>query len=466
MELRSNQIEPVRIGIEFFKQEKCVPSIIVAPTAFGKSILIAKIAESVTDNLLILQPSKELLEQNLGKYVALGGKASIYSASFGSKRITRVTYATVGSIKSLGKRFKEMGFTKMIIDEADQYPRSHGMLGGFLKDSGIIKVLGLTATPLKLQNNMDMYGNPYSKLMMLTSRSKKGKFYKEIISVSQIQDIVKLGYWSKLVYEVEETSQTSLKYNSTKAEFTDVSVKINYEENNTHSKIVRKVMELPDRKSILVFAPSIEAAKALAAQIPGSAVVYSGMPPKERTRITAAFKALKIRVVINCNIFSIGFDHPQLDCIIDGYATGSITRYYQKLGRGTRIFEGKIDCLIVDFSGNVKRFGKIEHLYYEKDGDIWKMYGENDMLLSGIPMHEIGKHFKNKKIVAAPVVDVSVEAAAQETINFGTHVGLPLSKVPISYLRWMLSGKFQWRETNIHLKEPIQKYYSSLAIQT
>ena len=58
--LRQNQIEPVRKGIEFFKEKKPKPSLIVAPTAFGKSIIISKIAHDIQDKIIVLQPSKEL----------------------------------------------------------------------------------------------------------------------------------------------------------------------------------------------------------------------------------------------------------------------------------------------------------------------------------------------------------------------------------------------------------------------
>ena len=83
MELRPNQIEPVEKGVAFFKQKKADPSIIVAPTAFGKSIVIAKIAKEVDERLLVIQPSKELLEQNFNKFINLGGEASIYSTAMG-----------------------------------------------------------------------------------------------------------------------------------------------------------------------------------------------------------------------------------------------------------------------------------------------------------------------------------------------------------------------------------------------
>lgn len=134
IELRPNQTEPVRKAIEFFNESKPKPSLIVLPTAWGKSILTAFVAKNCTDKMIVLQPSKELLEQNFLKYSNLCGdfglNAGIYSASFGRKEIMPITYATIGSIKNLGAEFKRLGFTKMLIDEAHLYPRqSDSMLG-------------------------------------------------------------------------------------------------------------------------------------------------------------------------------------------------------------------------------------------------------------------------------------------------------------------------------------------------
>lgn len=105
MQLRKNQIEPVKKGIQFFQQKTAVPSLIVMPTAAGKSWVIAKIAESISDPVLILQPSIELLKQNVEKYRAIGGECTVYSASFNQKEISHVTYATIGSIKEEGFKF-------------------------------------------------------------------------------------------------------------------------------------------------------------------------------------------------------------------------------------------------------------------------------------------------------------------------------------------------------------------------
>lgn len=125
--LRENQAEPIEKAIRFFQEAKPKPSLIVLPTAWGKSILTAYVAKNSNDKLIVLQPSKELLEQNYLKYCTLcgdfGSNAGIYSASFGRKEIAQITYATIGSIKNLGAEFKRYGFTKMLIDEAHLYPR-------------------------------------------------------------------------------------------------------------------------------------------------------------------------------------------------------------------------------------------------------------------------------------------------------------------------------------------------------
>jgi len=203
--LRKNQIEPVRIGIEYFSEKKPVPSIIVAPTAFGKSIVIAQIAKGIGEKVLVIQPSKELLEQNYEKFINLGGEATIYSAAMGEKEIGDVTYATIGSIVKVATKFKEYGITKVIIDECDRFPREpNGMLRRFLKGAAIKYTLGLTATPLKLQTNMGADGKPFSKLVMLTNRSKKGIFFKKrkVYSLRRLFTLHKYKKWLNLSFGV------------------------------------------------------------------------------------------------------------------------------------------------------------------------------------------------------------------------------------------------------------------------
>jgi len=449
MELRPNQIEPVRKGVEFLTSKKSQPSIIVAPTAFGKSIVIAQIAKELGEKILILQPSKELLEQNYNKFIGLGGEAKIYSASMKEKEIGDVTYATIGSIIRIASHFKELGISKVIIDECDRFPReTGGMLRKFLTAAKITHVLGLTATPLKLQTNMGDDG-PFSKLVMLTSRSKKGNFFKNIIHVAQIQEMVELGFWSHLIYESYDFDTGELVYNSTGADYSDDSIKRVYKNQDIGGKIIRKVAELTDRKSILVAVPTINEAIELTKKIPSSAALHSEMKPKERIRIIEDFKLGVLRVIVQVNILAVGFDHPKLDCIITGRPTASLSWWYQFVGRVTRIHPEKKNGLVVDFVGSVPKFGKVEDLYFSYDPPMWKLYGEDKKLLTGIPLTEIGLHIEGK-----PSPHEIAASTGPVMYKFGKYSGQEVRLSPKWYRQWLLEN-FQFGSVYMDVKNEI-----------
>lgn len=451
--LRQNQVEPIDKAIRYFREDKPRPSLIVLPTAWGKSILTAYVAKHCGDHLIVLQPSKELLEQNYLKYCNLCGgfglNAGIFSASCGRKEIMPITYATIGSIKALGAKFKQLGFTKMLIDEAHLYPReADSMLGRFLKESGITHVLGITATPVKLQTNVDRSGNRFSKLVMLTSKSKKGNFFKDILHVGQVGEMVRLGYWSPLTYVSSAFDESMLVFNTSKSEYTEESVKIAYDANGGLQGVVDALSAHPERRHILAYVPSVQDARDLASVYPNSGVVYGEQDKREREEVIRRFKAGELRVIFNVRVLSTGFDFTGIDCIVLGISTASIALYYQIIGRGTRIDPGKYDCLVVDLGGNVKRFGRVEDITFEQ-GRMWRMFGTGGRLLSGIPIHDIGKYTR------ADTELVDKQAAAPiEIMPFGKYKGNRIADIPRSYRQWML-GAFQWDSRNEKLRKSV-----------
>lgn len=451
--LRENQSEPIRKAIEFFNEKKPKPSLIVLPTAWGKSILTAFVAKSTEDNMIVLQPSKELLEQNYMKYCTLcggfGANAGIYSASFGRKDICQITYATIGSIKSLGAKFKALGFTKMLIDEAHLYPReADSMLGRFLTESGITHVLGITATPVKLQTNRDRDGQTFSKLVMLTSRSKKGNFFKDIIHVGQVSEMVRLGFWSPLSYEAAGFDSSLLVFNSSKSEYTEDSVQRAYDANGGTEQVIKALDNHPERRHVLAFVPSVQDAISLSKRYPDSAVIYGDMDKRERADVISRFRAGQIRVIFNVRVLSTGFDYTGIDCIVLGISTASIALYYQIVGRATRIDPEKRDALIVDLGGNVERFGRVEDLTFEK-GRLWRLFGSGGRLLSGIPISDIG-HYTREDTEA-----IDRQAVQPITVMpFGKYKGEQLTHIPLNYRQWMIRT-FEWNPKNEKLRKSI-----------
>lgn len=147
-QLRDYQQEASDASIRFFRNGSDRNGLLILPTGSGKSLCIADIAHRLDGNVLVFQPSKEILEQNYAKLKSYGVEdCSIYSASFNKKEISRITFATIGSVKSHMEDFNH--FRYIIVDECHTCNPQGGMYRKFF-DCAKRKILGLTATPYRL----------------------------------------------------------------------------------------------------------------------------------------------------------------------------------------------------------------------------------------------------------------------------------------------------------------------------
>jgi DNA repair protein RadD len=90
-------------------------------------------------------------------------------------------------------------------------------------------------------------------------------------------------------------------------------------------------------------------------------------PGRERGDIVARFHAGDIRCLTGCNVFTTGFDVPQIDLIAMLRPTLSTGLYVQMVGRGTRKAAGKVNCIVLDFAGNVRRHGPVDAPAIQRD---------------------------------------------------------------------------------------------------
>jgi DNA repair protein RadD len=96
------------------------------------------------------------------------------------------------------------------------------------------------------------------------------------------------------------------------------------------------------------------------------------MSHAQRANIFKAFRTGDIRVLCSVDTITTGFDLPALDCIVCLRPTLSSSLWVQIQGRGTRLFEGKKNCLLLDYVGNLQRLGGvdvIETFVREKGGE-------------------------------------------------------------------------------------------------
>lgn len=369
-ELRDYQKQAVDVAVNFFQTGNKKNGIIVLPTGAGKSLVIANIAYRLDAPVLIFQPSKEILEQNYEKLCSYGVMdVGIFSASFGRKEVRKITFATIGSVKSHKDYFRL--FRYVIIDECHGVNAEAGMYKDFIETIQC-KVLGLTATPYRLYSSR-FYG---SMLRFITRTNPR--IFNELLYAVQVRTLLNRGYLAPMnYYQLNVVDTSRLKVNSTGADFTDASVRRYYREikfNDSLENIVRRLL-VAGRTSILVFTRFIDEATHLARAFSDCAAVVSSDTSKgDREAILRAFKQKQIKVVANVGVLTTGFDFPELATVVLARPTMSLALYYQMCGRAIRPFPGKVSW-VVDLCGNYKRFGRVDDLELRqtKPG-IWAVF--------------------------------------------------------------------------------------------
>jgi len=156
--------------------------------------------------------------------------------------------------------------------------------------------------------------------------------------------------------------------------------------------------------------------------------VSADTPAKERAEIIKKFKSGDIRVVTNVGVLGVGFDFPELDCVIMGRPTQSILVYYQCLGRAVRPHPNKKSALIVDVCGNVKRFGRIEsfEIVPNKDNGLPRLRSETGYL-TGVD------YLSGRDLETTNYEPVEMKSSY---MPFGKFKGVELPKIPTWYIKW------------------------------
>lgn len=425
-------------AINYLKSGYKGPGLLVLPTGAGKSWIIADLIQHLGDPpTLVIQPSEELLTQNFKKYTGneLKGQASLYSASVDTKEIGNVTYATPGSIKNEASSFSHIEL--IIIDEAHLGTGELGMIDKFIKNlPQKVKVLGLTATPIKLKSYSNTAGY-YAQLRMLIDLSPK--FWKKIIHVTQVAEVYEGGYLSPLRFTTYNFGMRNADKKG--SDFNLKSSSDTLMKNKAIPFAIKILKESLKRgkKKILVFTPTVDDAYKLQEAIPKIEVVSTKTKKKDRKEIIKKFVYGDLEIVANYGTLTTGFDAPDIDLILVLRATESYAVWYQMVGRGMRIAEGKELCDIIDFGGNYKTLGDPKDLVIENHPGLgWGMFVKK-YLITNIPL---GQRILKKNL------DIR-----KKRITFGKNKGMMFKDIPTSYLEWVRDNfdlNTKWAKKHIY----------------
>lgn len=360
---RPYQQEAIDTAISFFKEEKKYHAIQILPTGSGKSVVIANIAAGLPGKTLVFQPSKEILEQNVKKFMSYGFRCGVYSASGGMKVIDTVTFATIGSVAKKHHLFKQ--FQNIIIDEAHLVNPEQGMYQDFINSLGHARVLGLTATPYRLTSSFE------GAMLRFITRSRP-RIFSKVIYYIQNDVLFNNGFLAPLeYYNFNVVDRNMLSTNSSGTDFTESSIRSYYRQIDMPSQTINYANKILSKKrNLLVFCSLIEEARKVSVGIDGSVVLTGDTEKSEREKILSEFTKGKIRCLVNVGVLTTGFDYPELESVLIARSTMSLALYYQIVGRVMRPFkypDGSIKTgWVVDLGGNFALFGKIETMRVEK----------------------------------------------------------------------------------------------------
>lgn len=388
--LRTYQKAASDAAVKYFLEEdkrkhKYCGGLLVLPTGSGKSHVIADIAHRLGAPILIFAPSKELLLQDYDKMERIErGISTMYSASVGQKKISMITFATIGSaIRHIGD-FDV--FRYIIVDEAHDISADGGMYERFIHHREDRKVVGLTATPFRLERDT---------LKFLTRT--RPRIFGKVLYACQVTELLSKGYLADPQYfDLTELNMDNVRSNSTGSDYDDASLTAEFERSGFYEKLFTTTMRVLSpkdgtrRKGILVFTRFTRESEALVRLLStegiNAATVSADTPQRERAGVIKAFKDGEISVIVNVAVLAKGFDYPELDTIIMARPTKSLAIWYQAVGRVLRPSQGK-RAWVVDLSGSYRRFGKVSDLKIgleKPNSELWAVFSRGRKLTNTV----------------------------------------------------------------------------------
>ena len=340
-------------------------------TGTGKSVVIAELVRELHAinpdiRLLMLVHVKELVAQNVQALLRSypGANIGINSAGLGRRdKRQPILFASIQSVHRMGP--DEIGQRDVVlIDEAHLVPRSgEGMyltlLERLRRASPDMRVAGFTATPFRLDSGRLDDG--------------AGRLFDDVVFNYGIAEGIRDGFLSPLVSKATASSMDVRGVARRGGEFVAGALEVAVDKDWITRAAVDEMAALGEaRRSWLAFCAGVQHAEHVRDEIRRRGIscemVTGETPDGERDRLIRSFKEGGIRCLTNAMVLTTGFDAPRVDLIAMLRPTLSTGLYVQICGRGTRLADGKDNCLVLDFAGNVRRHGPVDAIAIETRG--------------------------------------------------------------------------------------------------
>lgn len=363
--------------------KKCIDSVVlVLGCGAGKSLIIAEIAKAIHamsgKRVLCLAPSRELCTQNRKKYLATGEPASLFSASAGVKCVKHpVVFGSPVTVLNSIDKFKN-NFAAIILDEAHTItPTIKEIIQEMKEGNPKLRVIGTTATPFRM-NTGYIYELDENNKPIGDDRAINPYFKKKLFEISEYE-LMDMGFLTPLTTSACISSYDTSNLETKGGKFTNESIEqiFNEDQRLTHEIVLQVIEAAKDRGGVMLFGSTIQHAEEIMRSLPAdnSAIITGNTKSKERTESLQKVHDGKIKYLVSVGALTTGVDLPIVDVIAVLRATESPGLFLQILGRGTRLYDGKADCLVLDFAGNIERHG-LEYNLFSPDINAHVSTGE------------------------------------------------------------------------------------------
>ena len=346
------------------------------PTGGGKTFLFSFLSKefigSSNKKVLILAHRTELIQQTVNTLFNIGVRSESVVAS--KKYLNHSSQVYVSMVQTLLNRVTKNPYflpkiDLIIVDEA--HILLHEKLFSFFEKA---KIVAVTATPSTQIVEKTIRLLPDGSEMEYKQKFGLHKIYKNFIQGYGIENLVADGdLVPEIVFLDNQIDRSTLEVDSKTSDFKP--------SNNHVSRMctVTNYEKFSKGKKTIIFTASTKDNLSTLNDFKNKGYenvrIFDSVNKEEsgdRQDLLKWFKNTPDAILINTNVFSVGFDEPTIESVILSMSTLSIAKYHQMVGRGGRstkkIF--KSSFLLIDLGGNVDTFGKwsepvdwAEHFY-------------------------------------------------------------------------------------------------------
>lgn len=321
--------------------------VISAATGTGKTHTFTQIPSRMHKYLpgqtMVIAHTDELLDQSIKKIRESNSTLKV-SKEKAQEYADSESDIIVASVQSIGRqgtkrldRFNWDQLDKFITDECHHSPATSYQ--NIYNKAGLIGAIGnrlhvgFTATPQRADGKA------------------LAKTFKAIVHEYPIRQAIEDGFLSDVKGRLikTKTSLEGVKVTHGDYQQDQLAGAVNTAERNY--LVLQSWNEFAKGRQTIGFAVDIKHAQDLAKTFSEhgiNAEAIWGVDPDRKAKLDA-FAKHEITVLFNCGILTEGYDNPSVSCILLARPTKSGVLYAQMVGRGTRLFEGKLDCLVLDF---------------------------------------------------------------------------------------------------------------------